>query len=306
MDRQLTFGKRYEYGIDYADRPLKFGYIQMYGIRELFCEAGFALPPCKLEEIELYYIVTGQATLQVDGWKGAVGSDDVVVIRPGQTVSFKANRGMPVRFCTLRFQLDVDDRAPETRELYRFYTCRQEPAVVTGKAMLPAFSGALSELHDEAEFYQVMVGGYVEQIVVGAYRLFRDDGPFKEGDRPAVTDGEGLACSVVYALAAYLDQHYRDVTDIRGVARRMGYSYTYLAHQFREKMGTTIGGYILQKKMEEAKWLLRSRRLTVSQIAERLNYQSVQAFSGSFKRQVGVSPVEYQQTAADDREGSPL
>lgn len=307
MDSPLAFGKRYEYDLDYTETPLVFGYIQLLGIRELCCEAGYRTPPHVLESIELLYVVTGRATTRIDDWKGVLKADHLVVARPGQMVSFEANRGTPARVCTLRFQLDPGGRIPETEELYRFYSPSRPPAMVVGKAMLPAFSEALSELHKEDDFYREMVGGYVEQLVVETYRLYRDEARREESERAQSGSGGGgdePTGGAVYALVAYLDQHYRDVTDIGEVAHRMGYSYTHLAHQFRNRIGVTIGGYILQKKMEEAKWLLRGQRLTVSQIADRLNYQSVQAFSNSFKRQVGLSPAQYQRAVAEGREGS--
>ena len=55
----------------------------------------------------------------------------------------------------------------------------------------------------------------------------------------------------------------------------------------------TIGTYIIHKKMEEAKELLRTGRMNVSQVAERLNYMSVQSFSNSFKKVNGISPAEF-------------
>lgn len=304
MGIPLAFGKRYEYDLDYTESPLEFGYIRLYGIRELCCEAGFRLPSCKREWVELLYVVTGKATVQVGGWKGTLCADTLLVARPGQEVSFEANRGTPVRLCTLRFRLDPGGRRPENRELYRFYGAARALAPVVGKALLPAFSGALSELHEEDDFYLEMVGGYVEQMVVETFRLYRDAQRQEESAAQSPGESDEPSGRAVYALVAYLDQHYRDVTQIREVAHRVGYSYTHLAHQFRDKMGVTIGGYILQKKMEEARWLLQGNRLTVSQIAERLNYQSVQAFSNSFKRQVGMSPAQYQREAAAGREGS--
>ena len=99
--------------------------------------------------------------------------------------------------------------------------------------------------------------------------------------------------SAVYTVVRYIDQHYKEITDIRDVAKELGYSYTYLAHVFKDKMDMTIGTYIIHKKMEEAKELLRTGRMNVSQVAERLNYMSVQSFSNSFKKVNGISPAEF-------------
>ena len=134
-----------------------------------------------------------------------------------------------------------------------------------------------------------MVENCVSRIIIDSCRLFQRDP--RTRTFPVFSE-HGLG-SAVYTVVRYIDQHYKEITDIRDVAKELGYSYTYLAHVFKDKMDMTIGTYIIHKKMEEAKELLRTGRMNVSQVAERLNYMSVQSFSNSFKKVNGISPAEF-------------
>ncbi|MBQ9414395.1 MAG: helix-turn-helix transcriptional regulator [Clostridia bacterium] len=294
MTNRLIFGKRYEYNNEYFSNPLKFHFAELYQIGELFCEAGFQIEEHDQTSYEISYIVTGKGTFIVDGREYEVSENDVFINVPGQHHAIRADRGTPLRFCYLAFAFSGKQAADP--ELERFYRHFKSMYTVADKDMLAPFSAAFDELQTKSDFYMAMVGAYVEQIIIGAYRSFSRQS-VKQKSASGVETRMG---SAAYTIMRYIDTHYRDITDIRALARQLGYSYTYLAHVFKEKTDMTIGAYIIRKKMEEAKWLLRTGRMNVSQVAARLNYMSVQSFSNSFKHAVGISPAEYQNLPADE------
>lgn len=288
MGNRLIFGKRYEYNNEYFESPLKFGCIEMHQVGELFCEAGFTVPLHTQHVFEISYIVTGRGMFVVDGIECPVAESDVFINTKGQTHLIKADQGDPLRFCYLAFTFD-NDPAKFDAELVKFYETHHNIIAYQNKDMLTPYSEIFNELRNKDCGFMTMVSGYVEQIIVMAFRTFQ------KNHKTANISQTGDNClgNAVYSVMRYIDQHYRDTDDISKVAQKLGYSYTYLAHEFKKKMDMTIGGYILQKKMEEAKRLLQTGRMNVSQVAERMNYLSVQSFSKSFKETVGMSPAEY-------------
>lgn len=289
MGNRLIFGKRYEYNNEYFDSPLKFGCIEMHQVGELFCEAGFTVPIHKQTVYEISYIVTGRGTFVVDGQECAVAEHDVFINTTDHMHTIRADQGVPLRYCYLAFTFDADSMMEFGEELEGFYKSSQKMIVCQNKDMLSPFSKIFNELRNKDKCFMAMVKSYVEQIVIMAYRTFQKN---NISAIEAASDDHCLG-NAVYSLMRYIDQHYRDTDDISKVAGKLGYSYTYLAHEFKKKMDMTIGAYILQKKMEEAKGLLQSGRMNVSQVAEHLNYLSVQSFSKSFKDTIGISPAEY-------------
>jgi len=73
----------------------------------------------------------------------------------------------------------------------------------------------------------------------------------------------------------------------------LGYCDSYLSRVFKEKMGTTLQAYITMKKMEKAVEMIERGDFTITEIALRLHFESLQSFSKSFRRTIGISPMEY-------------
>ena len=292
MANRLNFGKRFEDDHNFFSAPVRFGFVELHQIGELSCEAGFTVEDHQQQMFELTYIVSGKGTVVTDGRSYPVEENSVFINSPGQRHSICADRGTPLYFCYIGFSFvgsyNVD------LGLERFYRSWNGTMPLSDKYLLVLFLRALEELRTKDDGYLAMAGIYIEEIVMQVYRCRTEHGTARAA--------ELRAGDAAFAVTRYVDRRFRDIDDIRELAGQLGYSYTYLAHVFKERTGMTIGAYIISKKMEEAKWLLRTGRLSVSQLATRLRYQSVQSFSNGFKKAVGISPAEYQALSADELE----
>lgn len=67
----------------------------------------------------------------------------------------------------------------------------------------------------------------------------------------------------------------------------------YLAASFKKETGSSLGSYIIERRMEKAKALLAEGKLTVSEVAFAVGYDNFTYFSRLFKNKVGVMPKEY-------------
>lgn len=76
-------------------------------------------------------------------------------------------------------------------------------------------------------------------------------------------------------------------------------SRPYLYHMFHENVGSSPIEYWISLKMKEAKRLIRDGELNITQIAERLGYNSIHHFSRMFKRFTGVSPSAYKNSVGN-------
>ncbi|MCG6914354.1 AraC family transcriptional regulator [bacterium BMS3Abin03] len=74
------------------------------------------------------------------------------------------------------------------------------------------------------------------------------------------------------------------------IIKNSGLSYQYLSSLFSSIEGITIEKFIIQQKIEKAKELIVYDELTISEIAYRLGYSSVQHLSNQFKKVTGLSP----------------
>jgi len=77
------------------------------------------------------------------------------------------------------------------------------------------------------------------------------------------------------------------------IVSEVGMEYHYLSSLFSSLESITIEQYIILQKIERAKELLKYDELTLSEIAYKLGYSSVQHLSNQFKKITGLSASEF-------------
>ncbi len=117
-------------------------------------------------------------------------------------------------------------------------------------------------------------------------------------------NNKALLEQIKVQLIDYL-KHLEETEDPDNVSafleENMQYNYSYLSKYFSDHGGVTIEQYLINLKIERVKELLTYNELTLSEIAWRLNYSSVQYLSNQFKKKVGVSPTDFKKTAGTTR-----
>lgn len=74
------------------------------------------------------------------------------------------------------------------------------------------------------------------------------------------------------------------------LSEKLGYNYTYLANVFSQVKGITVEQYIILHKIEKVKQLIIYDELSLSEIADKLNYSSAAHLSNQFKKVTGLTP----------------
>ena len=74
------------------------------------------------------------------------------------------------------------------------------------------------------------------------------------------------------------------------LSNELGVNYSHLSSIFSSCEGTTIEKFIIKQKIEKVKELLTYDELTLSEIAYKLGYSSVQHLSNQFKQVTGLNP----------------
>ena len=91
-------------------------------------------------------------------------------------------------------------------------------------------------------------------------------------------------------------QSYTKERSISYYADRLCVTPKYLSQIVRKVSGRFAGDWITDYVILEAKALLKSRKYTIQQIADRLNFANQSFFGKYFKEKVGCSTSEYQKT----------
>ena len=96
----------------------------------------------------------------------------------------------------------------------------------------------------------------------------------------------------------YIGQHFSDPgVGVAAIAEYLGISEGHLSHLFKKETDYTLLNYLTRYRMHRAMELLRDCRVKIYEVAEAVGYRDVTHFSSTFKKLVGMSPSEYQDTS---------
>ena len=97
---------------------------------------------------------------------------------------------------------------------------------------------------------------------------------------------------VVFKILQYVEERYADGS-LAELAALLGYDMTWLSKNIKRLTGSNYENLRQSKRIEQAKFLLRTTPLAVSDIARQVGYGNSGYFYRLFRKQVGCSPETY-------------
>jgi transcriptional regulator GlxA family with amidase domain len=94
------------------------------------------------------------------------------------------------------------------------------------------------------------------------------------------------------------DSRYAEPLDLEALARAAHVSPRHFSRSFRRTFGETPYQYLLTRRLERARHLLRTTDLRVLEVCVAVGFTSVGSFTTTFRRHVGVSPTAYRRENA--------
>ncbi|MEG2054000.1 MAG: AraC family transcriptional regulator, partial [Oscillospiraceae bacterium] len=91
----------------------------------------------------------------------------------------------------------------------------------------------------------------------------------------------------------YIDKNFKNSISLDDLATFSHLNKYYLVHNFSKSYGLSPINYLLEKRINESKFLLDSTSYSLSQISQIVGFSSSSYFSQSFKRAMGISPMEF-------------
>jgi YesN/AraC family two-component response regulator len=104
--------------------------------------------------------------------------------------------------------------------------------------------------------------------------------------------------SPVEAVKAYVKANLTGDITLTEAAAKVFLNPSYLSQLFKQQTNMNFTDYVLEERIAEAKRLLCTTSLRISDIAGRLGYADLAYFSAVFKKTAGVTPSEYRKAAA--------
>ena len=109
----------------------------------------------------------------------------------------------------------------------------------------------------------------------------------------------GNSSALAAAVAEYVRHHLSGPVSTEKIAEKLHFSRTWLSRKFHEETGIPLSDFIRIKKTEEAQRLLRYTDKSLREISVYLGYSSQSHFQTVFKKQLGVTPMQYRRNPPD-------
>lgn len=106
----------------------------------------------------------------------------------------------------------------------------------------------------------------------------------------------GYKKSIIFKAQQYVDNNLEKDISLDIVAEYLKLSKNYFWTLYKQETGETLLDYIVAAKINRAKEMLIKENMKVYEICETLGYSDKAYFSKLFKKNVGMTPLEYKRT----------
>lgn len=96
-------------------------------------------------------------------------------------------------------------------------------------------------------------------------------------------------------LLVHIDRCFHESPTVEKLAEILGRSRSHVLKLFQKHLNTSAKAYIISRQMREARELLLSTTLAISEVGRASGIPDPYHFSKLFRRTVGLSPTEYRQ-----------
>lgn len=93
----------------------------------------------------------------------------------------------------------------------------------------------------------------------------------------------------------YIDEHYAQEINRSTIADFVFLSPDHVARIFKKEMNTSLGAYIIERRLVTAEHLLTTTTLPINVIATKVGYDNYSYFTKLFKKHSKYTPQDFRQ-----------
>lgn len=239
---------------------------------------------------EIFYVTGGEGSFCTEEQTIPLHQDQLVVVNPRFRHTERSSAAQNMRYIVLgidnlqfRFGKDAVLRP------FEIFTVASHRSTV-----LPLLSVILEELRSKKPCYEEICQHYLSILLLMIRRI--------TGREFTVSQPSSIPyeCEKV---RSYLDAHFREPLTLESLAALAHWDKFYFSHQFSRAYGISPINYLLEKRIEHSRYLLKTTDYSVTQIAEAAGFSSQNYFSQIFRKSTGMSPRQYRKNMAEKAKG---
>ena len=235
---------------------------------------------------EFTVVTDGEGFIFTNGTPTRVKKGDIYLSLPCDVHRIETDPEKLLKFDNVAFFIEDNPLKEEFDRIHQefyFYKSR----VFRDERIRPLISSAILELNSDEPYKKDILTSIFKQILIYALRSLRSTTPNQ------INDNMSQAEIVCHKIMNYIDTHVYSMKKLEELSEICDYSYGYLSSIFKKTTGSSLSNYYQERKLESSRLLILENKLSVTEIAETLNYSSVYSFSKAFTKHFGASPQKY-------------
>ena len=98
---------------------------------------------------------------------------------------------------------------------------------------------------------------------------------------------------IVRQACEYIETHLATPLSLAEISQSVQFSPYHLNRTFRKATGQSLWAYVLHRRIERSRELMRLQRLSLLQISQMVGFETYGQFIAAFRRQFGVNPGQF-------------
>lgn len=238
------------------------------------------------EQLEIYYIVKGQADVRLGQETLSAREGDLVVANSNTLHQAECTRPPYLGYMLI---LDVADFSRELAEKNNTFL-----SLIRGDPVIrDCITRIFREIEEKSVGYKSLCRGLLTQLLVHLSRNYVDESlPERESARRKknLERLNGVLC--------FIEDHHRQPITVNQLAEMACLSEDRFGHLFREVVGQPPLKYINQIRLRKAMNLLKTGAYTVTEVADAVGFQDYNHFGRLFRKTYGATPNRVRLDAA--------
>ncbi|MBQ6360362.1 MAG: AraC family transcriptional regulator [Lachnospiraceae bacterium] len=234
------------------------------------------------DHCEIIYIESGRGEYIVDQALYSIKAGDIILINSGVAHRQRSDPETPLVSWNLAIQtrkadlLSVNQLLPS--DVVPVFTAGTDEHIIRG-----LFHQLYSEALNKPAYYESSSLLYAELIRITVSRL-SVLGKTKLTHRKHVLPEQ---------VKRYIDEHYAEKLTLDDIADLFFVNKYHIVHVMKDAYGVSPIDYMVSRRIGEAQNLLNSTSLSIKEISETVGFTDKNHFTRTFKKRVGLSPLEY-------------
>jgi AraC-like DNA-binding protein len=134
---------------------------------------------------------------------------------------------------------------------------------------------------------------YLEGKILELIAVYMDEMVNENGAGNSAVKLSSYDMEALYKAKMVLDEDIVSPPTLAGLARRVCLNEYKLKKGFKELFGIPVHAYVIDKRLEMARFLIEDKRLKVTEAALFVGYNDASHFAEKFKKKYGINPSEY-------------